>query len=65
MTLKFAQEERAQSGIEYILLAGGIILAAVVIISIYSGMVSSAGTSINESVGSKVSDIDSAISNVS
>lgn len=62
---KFAQEERAQGGIEYILLAGGVILAAVVIVSIYSNMVGSTASTLNESVGSKVDDIGSAITNAS
>ena len=58
---KFAKEEKAQGGIEYILLAGGIIVAAVVIVSIYSSMVSSASTSMNESVGTKVGEIQTAV----
>jgi Flp pilus assembly pilin Flp len=62
---KFKEEEKGQGAIEYILLAGGIIVAAVVIFAIYSSMVSSAGTALNESVGTKVGEMTSAISNAS
>jgi uncharacterized protein (UPF0333 family) len=40
---KFLKEEKAQGAIEYILLAGGIIVAAVVIFAIYSSMTKTAG----------------------
>ncbi|MEE9564762.1 MAG: hypothetical protein V3V63_03535 [Candidatus Hydrothermarchaeaceae archaeon] len=46
---KFLKEEKAQGAIEYILLAGGIIVAAVVIFAIYSSMTKSAGEQLNES----------------
>ncbi len=59
--MKFLKEEKGQGAIEYILLAGGIIVAAVVIFAIYSSMVSSAGTALNESVGSKVGEMSAAI----
>jgi Flp pilus assembly pilin Flp len=59
--MRFLKEEKAQGAIEYILLAGGIIVAAVVIFAIYSSMVSSAGTSLNESVGLKVGQMGNAI----
>jgi Flp pilus assembly pilin Flp len=61
--MKFLKEEKGQGAIEYILLAGGIIVAAVVIFAIYSSMVSSAGSSLNESVGTKVGEISEAIAN--
>jgi Flp pilus assembly pilin Flp len=62
---KFKEEERGQGGIEYILLAGGIILAAVVIVSIYSSMVGGTATTLNESVGTKVGEMSTAIGNAS
>jgi len=65
LILKFAREERGQGGIEYILLAGGIIVAAVVIISVYSSMVGGTATTLNESVGTKIEEIGSAINNTS
>lgn len=46
---RFLKEEKAQGAIEYILLAGGIIVAAVVIFAIYSSMTKSAGEQLNES----------------
>ncbi len=46
---KFLKEEKAQGAIEYILLAGGIIVAAVVIFAIYSSMTKSAGEQLNAS----------------
>ena len=49
--MRFLKEEKGQGAIEYILLAGGIIVAAVVIFAIYSSMVSSAATSLNETTG--------------
>ncbi|MEE8401412.1 MAG: hypothetical protein V3R86_04605 [Candidatus Hydrothermarchaeaceae archaeon] len=51
MLKKFLKEEKAQGAIEYILLAGGIIVAAVVIFAIYSSMTKSAATKLNTSVG--------------
>lgn len=54
---RFLKEEKAQGAIEYILLAGGIIVAAVVVYGIYSNMVTSAGKSLNESVGTKVGEM--------
>ena len=61
--MRFLKEEKGQGAIEYILLAGGIIVAAVVIFAIYSSMVSSAGTALNESVGAKVGEMSSAMAN--
>lgn len=54
---KFLREEKAQGAIEYILLAGGIIVAAVVIFAIYSSMTRSAGEQLNETVGAKVTEM--------
>jgi len=58
---KFVREEKAQGAIEYILLAGGIIVAAIVIFAIYSSMTRSAATQLNESVGTKVNEMQTAI----
>jgi Flp pilus assembly pilin Flp len=46
MLKKFLKEEKGQGAIEYILLAGGIIVAAVVIFAIYSKMTSTASAEI-------------------
>ncbi len=60
---KFLKEEKAQGAIEYILLAGGIIVAAIVIFAIYSSMTKSAATQLNESVGTKVGEMTNIINN--
>jgi Flp pilus assembly pilin Flp len=60
---KFLKEEKAQGAIEYILLAGGIIVAAVVIFAIYSQMTQSTATKLNESVGNASGTMDSRIRN--
>ncbi|GBE18138.1 class III signal peptide [archaeon BMS3Abin16] len=44
---EFIHGERGQGAIEYILLAGGIIVAAVVVFTIYSRMAGEAGNRIN------------------
>jgi Flp pilus assembly pilin Flp len=59
--MRFLKEEKAQGAIEYILLAGGIIVAAVVIFAIYSSMVSSAATSLNETTQTQVERMGNAI----
>ncbi|MFQ6135779.1 MAG: Flp family type IVb pilin [Candidatus Hydrothermarchaeales archaeon] len=48
---RFLREEKAQGAIEYILLAGGIIVAAVVIFAIYSRMTKSAGNKLEKATG--------------
>ena len=58
---KFLKEEKAQGAIEYILLAGGIIVAAVVIFAIYSSMVSSAATSLNATTQTQVARMGNSI----
>ncbi len=57
MFRRFLREEKAQGAIEYILLAGGIIVAAVVIFAIYSSMTKSAATALNETTGAKVAEM--------
>jgi len=47
MLKRFLKEEKGQGAIEYILLAGGIIVAAVVIFAIYSKMTSTAANRLN------------------
>jgi len=61
MIKKFIKEEKAQGAIEYILLAGGIIVAAVVIFAIYSQMTSSAGKKLNETTQNATSKMSSLI----
>ncbi len=61
----FLKEEKAQSAIEYILLAGGIIVAAVVIFSVYTSITRSTSANVNESVniamGNLTDRIDSTV----
>jgi Flp pilus assembly pilin Flp len=49
--MKFLREKQSQAAIEYILLVGGVILAAVVVASIYSEMVRNTGRTFTESAG--------------
>jgi len=46
----FAAEERAQGSMEYILLAGAIIIAAIIIIPFYRSATEKAGSTLNTSV---------------
>ncbi|RMF91351.1 MAG: class III signal peptide-containing protein [Methanobacteriota archaeon] len=58
----FLKEEKGQGAIEYILLAGGIIVAAVVIFAIYSKMTGEAANRLNETTGAATSTMSSKIS---
>ncbi len=62
---KFLKEEKAQGAIEYILLAGGIIVAAIVIFSVYTSITRSTSANVNESVniamGNLTDRIDSTV----
>jgi uncharacterized protein (UPF0333 family) len=49
--MKFLRERKSQAAIEYILLVGGVILAALVVGSIYSDMVRNTGRTFMESAG--------------
>ena len=62
MLKKFINEESGQGAIEYILLAGGIIVAAVVIFAIYCKMTASAANKLNETTGAATSVMSSKIS---
>jgi uncharacterized protein (UPF0333 family) len=61
--VKFFREEKAQGAIEYILLAGGIIIAAIVIFVIYSSLTKSAAGKLNESVEAAAEKMQEAITN--
>ncbi len=63
MIIEFLKEERGQGAIEYILLAGGIIIAAVVIFSIYGRMTQSTAEALNRSVGQASATMENRISN--
>ncbi len=63
MIRKFLKEERGQGAIEYILLAGGIIVAAVVIFAIYGRMTSSTAEALNRSVGEASATMENRIGN--
>lgn len=54
---RLLHEEKGQGAIEYILLAGGIIVAAVVIFAIYSSMTKSAAISLNQTTAESVGKI--------
>ncbi len=58
---KFLKEERGQGAIEYILLAGGIIVAAVVIFYIYKNIASSAGTKTGQTVNFTAEEVNKTI----
>jgi Flp pilus assembly pilin Flp len=58
----FYKNEAGQGAIEYILLAGGIIVAAVVIFAIYSKMTSTAADRLNETTDAATSTMSSKIS---
>ncbi len=60
--MKFLKEEKGQGALEYILLAGGIIVAAVVIFAIYSRMTQSAAERMNVSTSGASSVMSSKIS---
>jgi Flp pilus assembly pilin Flp len=62
MLKRFLKEEKGQGAIEYILLAGGIIVAAVVIFAIYSKMTGSAANKLNETTDAATSVMSSKIS---
>ncbi|MEE9594017.1 MAG: hypothetical protein V3V92_01315 [Candidatus Hydrothermarchaeales archaeon] len=59
--MKFLKDERAQGAIEYILLAGGIIVAAVVIFALYTKMTRQAGEAMNASVQEATRGINATI----
>ncbi len=63
MIMKFLKDERAQGAIEYILLAGGIIVAAVVIFALYSKMTKQAGQAMNASVQQATGSLNATIAN--
>jgi uncharacterized protein (UPF0333 family) len=50
MLRDFIDEEEGQSGLEYILLIGGIVMASVILFSIYRSMTEDAALKMNESV---------------
>ncbi len=52
LVMKFLNEERGQAAIEYILIVGGVIIAAVVVGTIYSETVRNTGETFMKSVNS-------------
>lgn len=60
---KFLKEEKAQGAIEYILLAGGIIVAAVVIFAIYSSMTKSSMEQLNTSTAAATAEMNRTLTN--
>ncbi|WP_457555450.1 Flp family type IVb pilin [Candidatus Pyrohabitans sp.] len=62
MFKKFLKEEKAQGAIEYILLAGGIIVAAVVIFVIYKNIAKTTGEKANETVEAAAEKINETVS---
>ena len=61
--MRFLKEEKAQGAIEYILLAGGIIVAAVVIFAIYSSMTQSAAEELATATGVATASMAAQINN--
>jgi len=60
---KFLKDEKGQGAIEYIMLAGGIIVAAIIIFVIYKKAAYSAGMKMNASVSQTATAESTAISN--
>jgi len=58
---KFLKEERGQGAIEYILLAGGIIVAAVVIFYIYKSIAQTAGGETNKTINMTVAEVNKSV----
>ncbi len=61
MLKRFLKEEKAQGAIEYILLAGGIIVAAVVIFVIYKNIASTAGNKTEQTVERSAAGVQTAV----
>ena len=60
---KFLKEEKGQGAIEYIMLAGGIIVAAIIIFVIYKQAATGAGQKMNASIQQTAGAEKAAISN--
>ena len=60
---KFLKDEKGQGAIEYIMLAGGIIVAAIIIFVIYKRAAVSAGSTLTNSTSQVASAESEAISN--
>ena len=58
---RFLQEENGQGAIEYIMLAGGIIVAAIIIFVIYKNAAAGAGAKMNASINQTASAEQAAI----
>ena len=56
---RFVIEEKGQGAIEYILLAGGIIVASVVIFSMYTRMTKSASNKLEKATGTVTTSLQS------
>ncbi|MBI4344872.1 MAG: class III signal peptide-containing protein [Euryarchaeota archaeon] len=54
---RLLREERAQGGMEYILLVGGVIVAATVTFAVYSSMTKSAAAALNETTNESVAKL--------
>lgn len=63
--LGFFREEEAQVSAEYIMLAGGVIVVAVVVYAVYYSMVKTTGKSINTSAENVTSKMETLVSNAS
>jgi uncharacterized protein (UPF0333 family) len=61
----FLREEDGQASSEYVILAGGIIVVAVLIYVAYYGMVKSSGQSLNASAASATETMGNLIENAS
>ena len=58
---RFLKEEKGQGAIEYIMLAGGIIVAAIIIFVIYKNAAAGAGAKMNASINQTASAEQAAI----
>jgi Flp pilus assembly pilin Flp len=59
---EFLNDEKGQGAIEYILLAGGVIVAALVIFTLYGKLTKSSGEKFNETTDAATSAMSSKIS---
>jgi uncharacterized protein (UPF0333 family) len=62
MMRDFLNEEKGQAGLEYVLLMGGIIMASVIIFSIYRNMAKSSADKMKDSSDGAASAMSSRIS---
>jgi len=61
MTENFFKEEKGQGAIEYILITGGLILSAIIIVAVYRRMSGSAAEKLEQSTGQATNQMNAII----